>query len=55
MTNRWYVKINVKDYDDVGAYSLEIEDGALVFRNAELMPTVIYAPGQWLHVDMEDN
>jgi predicted GH43/DUF377 family glycosyl hydrolase len=50
LDKRWMVERVEGEDHDVGAQSVEIKDGALVFYNGAGQMTVAYAAGQWREV-----
>ena len=44
---RWDVELMTGEFHDVGAASIHIEDGCLVFRDADHFLLVAYAAGYW--------
>lgn len=51
--NRWFVTVTDNSNEDVGAYSLTHDQGALVFRDEKRIVTWIYAPGTWKFVEYQ--
>lgn len=53
-TNRWFVTTSGNDTEDVGADSLKVEMGSLVFYSRYDIVTFAYAPGTWKFVEFQE-
>ena len=52
---RWNVEVQRDVFEDVGADSLELSNGALLFRREDGLPLVAYAPTTWLTVSLGED
>lgn len=51
--NRWYVKTTRGELEDVGAHSLRIDSGALIFEDIAGGLVLAYSPSGWIEVVSE--
>ena len=50
MTDRYYVERKPDVFEDVGAATIGINHGSLIFTDADDQLVVAYATGQWITV-----